>query len=428
MIYMPNFTSKFLLLSISLLISIFIITPLNLIEIDNGTLIMSDFANYVTHIGEFWFNGKINLYDLATQEEINSSIAGFEVIGALPLGITPIATFVFLPFSLIAQYDLKISQICWVTISLYLFLSTIFHPLILIFKKNSFRERAIILTVLTIGLNSAVMYVSITLGQTSLIAAALILQLLILTRSPRNNLYTICSFVCLSIKPTYAIFGAAILIAQGRFKTVLLGLCTCIILTLIFTFFAGTSWPTEYLENIMTFSNHVNYKSYQNPFLSGTSNVIRNILVDYWSAEYALKISQILFYLGLAIVMIGATIVVLFQKNYKIDSQKYLYLSITFIYFYLLFATYVGFYEDLILFALMFYTLKVTIDSEVKPFSKGLLLLSLFTSFLVFNFAFLQNCPSIIFWFSKLILILSFQIILFSRLKSLKIPTIQSNV
>ncbi len=95
----------------------FISKQIEFVKYADGYLKIQDYAYHIIMVNSFWFDGFGNIYDLSFQQQALSTHIGSKLYTVMPLGITPIALVVWLPFAYVARFSMAISYTLWITFS-----------------------------------------------------------------------------------------------------------------------------------------------------------------------------------------------------------------------------------------------------------------------------------------------------------------------
>ena len=144
-----------------------------LITFQNGVLKISDFAYYSVIVRAFWFQGHRGFYNLDGNIEVLRQLTDPQFEGVMPLAVTPVAPVVLLPFSWISLSSVPLAQSVWVGLSLSAIAWGIFCHRALWASFPPIRKiQGFALLLLLISSN--VFFVTLALGQTSLLLLCLL--------------------------------------------------------------------------------------------------------------------------------------------------------------------------------------------------------------------------------------------------------------
>ena len=105
----------------------FISKQIEFVIYDNGYLKIQDYAYHIIITKAFWFNGFGNIYDLTFQQEALSSYVGSHINTVMPLGITPLALFIWFPFAYVACFNMALSYTLWTFFSITILLAGLWN-------------------------------------------------------------------------------------------------------------------------------------------------------------------------------------------------------------------------------------------------------------------------------------------------------------
>jgi hypothetical protein len=311
---------------------VFYIAPSNteLFFISGTNVEITDFAYHILLIKAFWFEGVGDIYRLQSQTRVLSLVAGREARRAMPIGVTPIAAIVWFPFAAIACLSLRLSNTLWVTSSLSLLLAAMWrmdktahagvgrptHPLEFILKAAC--------------LSSSAMLAALLLGQTSVVGAGALL---------------------LAIKPTYFFLGIAFLVISGCLTAAVGVVLQTSLLLLLLTLRMGWRWPLDYLASLALYVSASVPGAYAGIHLS-TMNVFRTAFRGLLRDQVLVLISSTI----VAVTTIGLCAAgMLNSKPSREVHPSAAVVSnpprafILLISVFLLFSTYLGLYEEILL-------------------------------------------------------------------------------
>ena len=113
----------------------FISEKMEFVTYSNGYLAIQDYAYHIIITKAFWFDGFGDIYKLNFQQQALSAYIGSQIYTVMPLGITPIALVVWLPFAYAARFSMAFSYTLWITFSLGI-LITAFRNILQNFHRN----------------------------------------------------------------------------------------------------------------------------------------------------------------------------------------------------------------------------------------------------------------------------------------------------
>jgi len=318
---------------------------------------MQDFHYYIVLIKSFWFNEIFSIYDPKSQLMAINSYLGTEMNHVMPLGISPTALLIMLPFSVIARISFPLANTLWVSSFLTIYAIAILrtYSYLLTYERNALPLFVLVFCIFLFSFRTVSV---IFLGQTSLLASGLLLFLLLEMvlarkegRSLRRWLIYPVIFV-LSMKMHYLVLGMGILLIGGYVyelvvSAVILG---CSIGFLVA--YTGPTLITGFMEQISLFSA-IELPAYYN--LTGvfhTFITFRSAFSPIIGDPLSLKIALLILLFGcMSIFWISVSQYCGLGKEgrffEKMTTQQ---IIIGLFAFLLLFLPYIGGYEDVLLF------------------------------------------------------------------------------
>lgn len=317
---------------------------------------IQDFHYYIVMIKSFWFHEIVSIYDPNSQLMAIDSHFGIEMNHAMPLGISPTALLIMLPFSVIARFSFPLANTLWVSAFLTIFAIAVLKTYSYI---QTYERKALPLFIVAFSffLFSFRTVTVIFLGQTSLLASALLLFLLLETALARKEerylrrwiIYPVI-FV-LSMKIHYLALGMGILLFGGYIYELL---ASSIIVGISIGFliaYAGPALITGFMEQISLFSAHELPAYYDFTDVFHTFITFRSAFAPIIGGPLSLKISLVVLLSGgIAIFCIS-----IFRsggmgkerKNFKEVTESQMMIALFALL--LLFLPYIGGYEDVLL-------------------------------------------------------------------------------
>jgi len=334
----------------------FISNKTEFVTYSNGNLRIQDYAYYIIIAKAFWFDGFGNIYKLTFQQQALSAYVGSHISTVMPLGISPIALVVWLPFACVAHFSMALSYTLWVTFSLGTLFTALWRVVKYVFQVKKLELLPITLSFVTIF--SVTMGITILLGQTSPLAAGLLIHLIYFVhktgKESKSDSWIPFLFIIflLGIKPTYLALGLGLLIIYGMWRQTIYSVVVVIFVLICVTPILTTDWVLSYLHQLSTFSQEVVPDAYAWAFAPHTMNIFRSAFRNMIDDTIASLISTILT-CGVYIIVIVFSI---FAKI-RSDLTDMLYplrvtkgqLFVLIAGSYLLFAPYAGGYEDILL-------------------------------------------------------------------------------
>ena len=154
----------------------FISNKIEFVTYSNGYLRIQDYAYYIIIAKAFWFDGFGNIYKLSFQQQALSAYIGVQIFTVMPLGISPVALVVWLPFAYAACLSMAFSYTLWVTFSLSILSTALWRVGQYVFRLKKLALLPIVLSFVTVF--SITMFRALHLGQTSVLAAGLLIHLI----------------------------------------------------------------------------------------------------------------------------------------------------------------------------------------------------------------------------------------------------------
>ena len=105
-----------------ILFHLFISRSLPIVSLRDGVVTMADFAYHILVARAVWFEGAGSYLNPQTQQQIISTALASPIVGAMPIGVTPIGFLVWVPFAFVATFDVVISYSLWVAVSMLVLL------------------------------------------------------------------------------------------------------------------------------------------------------------------------------------------------------------------------------------------------------------------------------------------------------------------
>jgi len=385
----------------------FVSKRIEFVTYSNGNLKIQDYAYYIIIAKAFWFDGFGNIYKLAFQQHALSAYVGSHIYTVMPLGISPIALIVWLPFAYMAHFSMALSYTLWVTFSLFILFTALWKVGGYVFQVKKFELLPISLSLVTIF--SVTMGITLLLGQTSPLAAGLLIHLIYFVHKTGEGLKSfslgpvLFIIFLLGIKPTYLALGLGLLIIYGMWRQTIYSVAIVILVLLCVTPMLTTDWVLSYLHQLRVFSQKVVPDAYAWAFAPHTMNIFRSAFRNMIGDNIASLISTI--------VTCGVYMsVVVFSVFGKIKSNSTDILSllrvtkgqlfILIVGSYLLFAPYAGGYED-ILFLPIFVMVLLNGDTPNLINYKSLVLIAVLFLILILP----VPKPFWLFWMLKAVLL-----------------------
>ena len=388
----------------------FISNKIEFVTYSNGNLRIQDYAYYIIVTKAFWFDGFGNIYKLTFQQQALSAHVGSHIYTVMPLGISPIALVVWLPFAYVAHFSMALSYTLWVTFSLGILFTALWRVGRYVFQVKKLELLPITLSFVTIF--SVTMGITLILGQTSVLAAGLLIHLIYFVHKKGKELKSgswvpiLLIIFLLGIKPTYLALGLGLLIIYGMWRQTIYSVVIVIFVLICVTPILTTDWILSYLHQLSTFSRKVVPGAYAWAFAPHTMNIFRSAFRNMIGDNIASLISTIVtcsVYIG----VVGFSIFAKIRSN-STDMLSPLrvtkgQLFILMIGSYLLFAPYAGGYEDMLLLPVF---VMVMLYGNTPPLTnyKSLVLVFLLFVTLLHNISPIDT-PRWLFWILKALIL-----------------------
>jgi hypothetical protein len=333
----------------------FISNKIEFVTYSNGNLRIQDYAYYIIVTKAFWFDGFGNIYKLTFQQQALSAYIGSQIYTVMPLGISPIALVVWLPFAYVAHFSMALSYTLWVTFSLFILFTALWKVARYVFQLKKLDLLPIALSLVTVF--SITMFRALHLGQTSVLAAGLFIHLNYFVHKTGKELNSgkwvpiLFIIFLLGIKPTYLALGFGLLIIYGMWRQTIYSAVMVIFVLICVTPILTTDWILSYLHQLSTFSRKVIPDAYAWAFAPHTMTIFRSAFRNMIGDNIASLISTIV----TCGVYMSVVVFSIFAKT-RSNSTHMLsplrategQLFIIIIGSYLLFAPYAGGYEDIL--------------------------------------------------------------------------------
>ena len=401
----------------------FISKKIAFVTYSNGYLRIQDYAYHIIIVKAFWFDGFGNIYDLYFQQQALSSYIGTKIYTVMPLGITPVALVVWFPFAFVSCYSMALSYTLWITFSVFVLFAALWQ----IGRNLSLKESLPLLpiTLSLVTLFSAATFFTIILGQTSILAAGLLIYLICFVHKTANQskssnwLIIFIIIFILGTKPTYIALGLGLLIIYGMWREALYSIAIVLVFLIGITPMLGVEWVPSYLNLLRMYSHREFPAFYASAIVPETMNIFRSAFRNILSDNIAGFISNVVTY-SVYISVVGFSVLAMLRDK---PTDKLTLLRVTkdqlfvlLVASYLLFAPYAGGYED-ILFLPVFIT--VSLHGNTPPLTnyKSLTLTCILFVILLHNI-FPPEKPLWLFWILKTIILGS--MVIFCRYPSKK--------
>jgi len=317
---------------------------------------IQDFHYYIVMIKSFWFHEIVSIYDPNSQMMAIDSYFGIEMNHAMPLGISPTALLIMLPFSFIARFSFPLANTLWVSSFLTIYAIAVLktYSYIQSYKRNALPLFIVVFSVFLFSFRTVTV---IFLGQTSLLASALLLLLLLEMvlankegRSLRRWIIYPVIFV-LSMKMHYLVLGMGILLIGGYIyelleSSVIVGISVGFLIV-----YTGLALITGFMEQISLFSAQKSSAYFDFSDVFHTFVTFRSAFAPIIGGSLSLKISLFVLLFG----CIAVFCISVFRSGGTGEERKNFekvatpQMMIALFALLLLFMPYIGGYEDVLL-------------------------------------------------------------------------------
>ena len=380
----------------------FVSKKMEFVTYSNGNLEIQDYAYHIIIVKKFWFDGFGNIYKLAFQQQALSAHFGSQVYTVMPLGITPIALVVWLPFAYAARFSIALSYTLWITFSLGILITAFWNIVPNFYRNKNLPILPVVLSLIT--LFSAATFRALQLGQTSVLAAGLLIYLFCFAhRSKFGNLLIVSLLIfILGIKPPYIALGLGLLIIYGMWKETLYSITIVLVFILGITPLLTIEWIPTYFYLLQIHCSGTIPGFYAWSINPETMNIFRSAFRNIIGDNISSIISNVVIY-SVYIGIVGPTILTRIRgkTTCKLTSLKLTkgQLFVLLVASYLLFAPYAGAYEDVLFLPVFFTVLKVGNTPNLTNYKSLALIFALFAILLQSYFP--PDKPLWLFWILK---------------------------
>ena len=335
----------------------FISRQIDFVTYSPGDFQIQDYAYHIILAKAFWFDGFGNIYDLYFQQQALSAHVGSQIFTVMPIGVTPLALFVWFPFAYVARFSMAVSYTLWIIFSVSILLVALWSVGRYVFQKqNRPPILPIMLSIVTVF--SATIYFAIILGQTSVLASGLLVYLILIVykatnRQKSGNVVVISLLICaLGMKPPYVALGLGLLLIYGMWRETLYSLAIILALLMVITPILTVEWVNSYLNLLRIYSHGEFSELYAWSIEPEKMNIFRSAFRNFIGDNIAALISNFVIY-GIYIAVVGLSVLVIIRGK-SIDQLTMLkvtkgQLFVLLVMSYLLFAPYANGYEDVLL-------------------------------------------------------------------------------
>jgi len=388
----------------------FVSQKISFIRFSTDSIVITDYTYYIIMVKAFWFQGLGNIYELSFQNHALSMHVGSQIHVAMPLGSTPIGLVLWLPFAYVARCSMPLSYTLWSSFSIGVLLVSLWNVSRYAFQLKKLDLLPITLVLVTLfSLNTLF---SIYLGQTSVLAAGVLINLFYIVHKTVNEsqsgnwLLILLLIFILGIKPTYIALGLGLLIIYGMWKEMLYSAILIIVVLIGITPLLTVEWVPSYLNHLRMFSQGNIPDVYAGAVTLETTNIFRSAFRLIFSDSFVSLISNVIYY-SVYISVIGLFSFVKIRGKsidqlgpLKITKEQFFVLLVT---SYLLFVPFAGAYEDVLLLTVFVTVLIVGNTPPLNSYKSFVLVFFLFI--ILLHNIFPLNKPLWLFWILKAVIL-----------------------
>jgi len=388
----------------------FISEQIDFVTYSDGNYKIQDYAYYIIIAKAFWFEGFGNIYEIYFHQQALSMHIGAQIYYVMPLGITPIALVVWLPFAYIARFSMSLSYTLWSAFSLGVLFISIWN----VFRYASQLKKLALLPIALsfVTLFSLHVLLSIYGGQTSVLAAGLFVYLVYNMHKTAgksqsdNRLLIVLLIFMLGIKPPHIALGLGLLMIYGKWREAFYSVALILVVLIGVTPMLSVEWVTSYLKILPMYAQKDIPEIYAWSIVLGTMNIFRSAYRSIIGENIAILVSFVVTY-GVYFSVVGISALSKIRGK-SIDKLSPLNLTreqlfVLLVASYLLFAPYAGGYED-ILFLPIFVT--VLLYGNTPPLTSCESLTLIFILFVILlHTIFPPNKPLWLLWLLKALIL-----------------------
>lgn len=333
----------------------FVSRQITFIRHSTGSIAITDYAYHIILVKAFWFEGFGNIYEIFFHQKVLSMHIGTKIHYVMPLGITPIALIIWLPFAFVARFSMALSYTLWITFSVSVLFFALWSVGLNVLPNKNLRILPITLFLVTLFSWNTLS--SIYLGQTSVLAAGLLIHLIYIVHNTVNKsqpshwlLIALLIFI-LGIKPPYIALGLGLLMIYGLWREAFYSTILVLVVLIGITPILGVEWVSSYLKTLRTYAQGNIPDIYSWSIAFETMNIFRSAFRNVIGDNLTGLISTFV----TCCVYIGVVGYSIFTKIRKNTTEQFSPIQITkeqlfilLVASYLLFAPYAGAYEDLL--------------------------------------------------------------------------------
>jgi len=371
-----------------------------------GHIAITDYAYHIILIKSFWFEGFGNIYEIFFHQKVLSMHIGAKIHYVMPFGITPIALIIWLPFAFVARYSIPLSYTLWITFSVSVLFSAAWSV-----GSNILRNKNLAILPITLFLVTLFSWntlSSLYLGQTSVLAAGLLIHLIYIVHNTVNKfqsshwlLIALLIFV-LGIKPPYIALGLGLLMIYGLWREAFYSVILVFVVLIGITPMLGVEWVSSYLKTLRTYAQGNIPDIYAWSIAFETMNIFRSAFRNMIGDNLTGQISTFV----TCFVYIGVVGYSIFTKIRKKSTKQFSPIQITkeqlfilLVASYLLFAPYAGAYEDLLFLPVFVMVFQKGNTPPLTNYKSLAIILFLFS--ILFHNIFPLDKPLWLFWILK---------------------------
>jgi len=352
-------------------------------------LTISDFLIYVGSVSGFWRGKVSNLYDI--QQLINywSEVLGWRMKAAWLTGISPLGVIWFGVFTPLFMQNNLLAQSIWMGLSLAALIFVIFT------RYGTKRGLGAPIVLGLVLFSSDLFYQTLLLGQSSILALALLLYLNSSSsnKGVRYQGLDCLALILLAIKPTYFLLGCICAISAKKTRALLVSLFA-LALSFGYLWLSDSGVVGSYLESLQSYSAADPSPLYLRSFKFELVNNLRSAFVGLMDERSLLSASKWITEIGLLAVLALSCLKAIGSQVFE---EKILYTAALSIY--LLFVPYAGGYEDMLLVSPLLLVNR-SLNYSARSRSIDLVLMLLLTACL--NFELLLSNAYLLRWVLKL--------------------------
>lgn len=370
---------------------------------------ISDLHYRLAVVRAFWTGEIPTVYRFEYQKAAVENAFGVDLVGAMPLGDTPTALLVYLPFSLLGTSDFLTAHALWISVSLVI----LFSALGKILKPNE-KTGAPLSVILLLSCVFAFSYETVRaviLGQMALMACGLILLLLHEignasdTGKPLRRWPVYAAIFVLSAKIPYLLIGLGILFLYGFLYESIVSFLLVACAVGGMGLWKGFGLFTDWAHQLQVFSSLVVQETYASSFVSVTMVTLSSAFQQLGYDSSIVPVSRVILLAGtISIFSVGGVRYLPLPISSGAGGRAMSHrLAISLIGLLLLFLPYLGGYEDIMLLVPFCIVLS---GNEQQLGNKGKVLPVMFLAGLLLNHnTFPAWKPIALLWLIKLIVI-----------------------